>query len=40
MATPPTTEQIAAVQTASIDIWVGLTGKTLDGVEKLVKLNL
>jgi phasin family protein len=34
------TEQIAAVQAASLDIWVGLTNKTLDGFERLVKLNL
>ncbi len=40
MATPPTTEQIAAVQAASLDIWIGLTSKTLDGVEKLVNLNV
>ncbi len=40
MATPLTTEQIAAVQATSLDIWIGLTSKTLEGVEKLINLNL
>src|SRR5579864_7355879 len=33
-------EQIAASQKASLDAFFGLTGKVIEGVEKLVALNL
>lgn len=38
--TPWSAEQISAVQQANLAIALGLTGKALEGFEKLVHLNL